>query len=98
MKKYSVEFTDSAEAELFESIIWGIEVWGENATYRWARELRDKVNFLLTVSPLGNPLAPESEFSECEIRQLIVGRYRILFEIDGDVVNILHIRGAFIGK
>ena len=98
MKDYHVEFSDSAEAELFESIIWGIEVWGERATYRWARELRDKVRMLLGSHPLGQPFAPESEFSEVDIRQLTVGRYRVLFEIDSEVVNILHIRGAFTGK
>ena len=33
-----------------------------------------------------------------EIRQMIFGRYRILFNIEGDVVNVLHVRGAFGGE
>ena len=45
--------------------------------------------------PKGFPLAPEDdEFSE-EIRQMIVGRYRVLFTIKKQKVHVLHIRGAY---
>jgi hypothetical protein len=41
-------------------------------------------------------IAPENEVFEVEIRQLIYGRkphqYRILFNIEADIVWILHIR------
>jgi plasmid stabilization system protein ParE len=95
MKRYRVEFSDTAESELVDSIIWGITNWGERATFRWARELRNKVMTLLESSPLAHPIAPESKWASVEIRQLIVGRYRVLFEIRGKIVNILHIRGPF---
>jgi plasmid stabilization system protein ParE len=98
MKLYQVEFSDVAESELIESIIWGIEVWGEEATFRWARKFRDKARKQLSRFPFGQPLAPESEFSEGEIRQLIIGRYRILYDVSGLIVNILHIRGSFAGQ
>ena len=95
MKPYRVEFSDTSETELVDSIIWGITFWGEERTFLWARELRKKVTTLLESAPLALPVAPESEWATVEVRQLIVGRYRVLFEIRGKIVNILHIRGPF---
>lgn len=43
----------------------------------------------------GLSAAPEDdEFSE-EIRQMIVGRYRVLFTIRKHKVHVLHVRGAY---
>ena len=95
MKRYRVEFSDTAESELVDSIVWGLKNWGDDATFRWARAIREKVTRLLAASPLAQNLAPESEFAPNEIRQLLIGRYRVLFEIRGETVNILHIRGPF---
>ncbi len=95
MKRYRVEFSDTAESELVDSIIWGIAHWGEGSTFSWARELRKKVTILLTSTPLAHPVAPESKWTSAEVRQLFVGRYRVLFEIRANIVNILHIRGPF---
>ncbi len=59
------------------------------------RELRIAILRQLSVLPGGLPLAPEdNEFSE-EIRQLIVGRYRVLFTIRKNKVHVLHVRGAY---
>ncbi|PYT01539.1 MAG: hypothetical protein DMF63_01455 [Acidobacteria bacterium] len=96
MKRYRVEFSDTAESELVDSIIWGVTNWGKEPTFRWARNLRQKVTTLLAANPLAHPLAPESKWASVEVRQLIVGRYRVLFEIRGKTVNILHITGPFI--
>ena len=63
MKPYRVEFSDTAETELVDSIIWGITFWGEQQTFHWARELRKKVFTLLESAPLAHPIAPESEWS-----------------------------------
>ncbi len=98
MKRHSVEFSAAAEDDLIRSIVWGVEIWGEKATFRWVREFRASVTNLLEVFPLGQPLAPENEFSKREIRQLILGRYRVLYETKRGLVNILHIRGAATGN
>ena len=46
--------------------------------------------------PKGFPLAPENdEFNE-EIRQMIVGRYRVLFTVRRGKVHVLHVRGAYV--
>jgi hypothetical protein len=50
------------------------------------------------VLPKGFSLAPENdEFTE-EIRQMIVGRYRVLFTIKKGRVHVLHVRGAHTSK
>lgn len=95
MKRYRVEFSETAESELVDSIIWGLENWGEDTTFRWAREIREKIMRLLEVAPFAQNLAPESDSTPYEIRQLLIGRYRVLFEISGRTVSILHIRGPF---
>jgi plasmid stabilization system protein ParE len=42
--------------------------------------------------PARYPLAPENEEHANEIRQLVYGRYRILFTIQPGRVVILHVR------
>jgi plasmid stabilization system protein ParE len=50
----------------------------------------------LATFPERCPLAPEAVGLHFEVRQFLYGRkphvYRILFTIEGDTVNILHIR------
>lgn len=94
MKAYAVVFEESAQADLRRSYDWGCRVWGKEETQRWVRQLRIAVSKQLSLVPGGFPLAPESEkFSE-EIRQMIVGRYRVLFTIRKRKVHVLHVRGS----
>jgi plasmid stabilization system protein ParE len=97
MKRYVVIFEDSAQANVRKSFEWGCRAWGKREAMQWARELRTAVFEQLAVVPKGFPLAPENdEFSE-EIRQMVLGRYRVLFTIKGREVRVLHIRGAYVG-
>jgi plasmid stabilization system protein ParE len=97
MKRYLVIFEDSAQADVRESYHWGCRVWGKPRAKEWARQLRTAVFKQLRVIPKAFPLAPEDdEFSE-EIRQMVVGRYRMLFTIKGRKVHVLHVRGAYVG-
>ena len=97
MKRYVVIFEDSAQANVRESFEWGCRAWGKREARHWARQLRSAVFEQLRVVPKAFPLAPENdEFSE-EIRQMIVGRYRVLFTIKGREVHVLHVRGAYVG-
>lgn len=52
------------------------------------------VNAILSLENFPNrcPLASESEETGREIRQLLYSRYRILFSVTGDVVQVLRIR------
>ena len=95
MKRFSVIFEESAQADVRVSYDWGCHVWGKKEAQRWVRELRTAISRQLRIVPKGFPVAPEDEeFSE-EIRQMIVGRYRILFTIRKGKVHVLHIRGAY---
>jgi len=61
------------------------------------RELRSAVLKHSAVTPKAFPLAPENdEFSE-EIRQMVVGRYRVLFTVKRRKVHVVHLRGAHVG-
>jgi plasmid stabilization system protein ParE len=95
MKRYAVVFEESAQADVRGSYDWGCRVWGKKEAQRWVRELRTAVSRQLSLVPGGFPLAPENaEFSE-EIRQMIVGRYRVLFTIKKRKVHVLHVRGSY---
>lgn len=97
MKRYGVVFEQSAQADVRESYEWGRRTWGKHEAQQWIRELRKAVSSQLAIVPKAFPLAPEDdEFAE-EIRQMIVGRYRILFTIKGREVHVLHVRGAYLG-
>lgn len=94
MKRYDVIFEESAQTDVRGSYDWGCRVWGKKEAQQWVRELQRSVLRQLSLVPKGFPLAPENdEFSE-EIRQMIVGRYRVLFLIKKRKVRVLHVRGA----
>lgn len=96
MKPYAVVFEESAQADVRRSYEWGCRVWGKKETQRWVRELRTAVTKQLSLFPKAFPLAPEDdEFSE-EIRQMISGRYRVLFTTRKRTVHVLHIKGAHV--
>ena len=96
MKRYRVIFEESAQENVRQSYDWGCRAWGKREAQHWARELRSAVVKQLGVVPKGFPLAPENEeFSE-EIRQMVIGRYRVLFIIKGRNVHVLHVRGAYV--
>ena len=97
MKRYVVMFEDSAQADVRESYEWGVRVWGKREAQRWARQLRTAVLEQLGVVPKAFPLAPENDELTEEIRQMNVGRYRVLFTIKGRRVHVLHVRGAYFG-
>ena len=96
MKRYVVVFEESAQSDVRESYDWSRRAWGKHEAQQWVRQLRKALKDQLAVIPKAFPLAPEGdEFSE-EIRQMVVGRYRILFTIKGRKVHVLHVRGAFL--
>jgi plasmid stabilization system protein ParE len=95
MKKYEVEFTDEALADLESSFEWGSEKWGVAEAARWYFEIKDSILETLSVSPLGCPLAPDQDRYLAETRVLIVGRYNVIFFVERNLVLVVHIRGPF---
>ena len=97
MKRYAIVFEESAQLDVRGSYDWGSRVWGKKEARRWIRELRAAVFNQLALIPKGFPLAPEDDDFAEEIRQMIVGRYRVLFTIRKHTVHVLHVRGAYVG-
>jgi plasmid stabilization system protein ParE len=90
---YTVYITDPARDELNAAYLWLLEQTPLHAP-RWHNGLVDAV-LSLENSPNRCPLVPESIGSNQEIRQLLYGNkhhaYRILFEIRGERVIVLHV-------
>jgi len=93
MKKYKVILHPDAETDINSSFEWGSRAWGRENAKAWVRQIRQTIKNRLTSMPLGCPLAPENEELDIPVRQLIVGRYRILFIVEKGTVTILHLRG-----
>lgn len=96
MKRYEVVFSDRALADLESSFQWGCEKWGISEAAEWYFSLQDRVSDTLTRLPLGYPLAPDQDRYMAETRVLSIGRYNVLFNVSGNTVTIVHIRGPFI--
>jgi plasmid stabilization system protein ParE len=92
--KYSVIVMPSAQDDLDKAYAWLVLRKPQHAS-TWYNGLLDCL-YSLEESPARCPVAPESQDSPDEIRQMLYGdkrhAYRILFSIDGDHVLVLHIR------
>lgn len=95
-KRYQVVFTDRAKRDFERSYHWGRGEWGDAAALKWYREIKSKIMRSLSTFPLGHPLAPESEEHGSDIRHMIITRYRVLFEVEGRTVRVMHLRGSYV--
>ena len=90
MISYRVKPTDKALDDAGEAYFW-ISEHTPSGAFRWYEGLLKALESLER-NPLRCRLAPENAFFEAEIRQLIYGKYRILFTVDGETVFVLRIR------
>ena len=90
MTVYRVEPTHRALADADEAFLWIYDEAPESAL-RWYDGLLDAFKSL-GKNPTRCSLAQENPFFENEIRQLLYGRYRILFTLRGKTVYILRVR------
>jgi len=93
---YRIVVQPVAADDVRQLFLWIAERSPEGAV-RWYRQWLKVIEFLQR-NPLVYGLAPESDYIEAEIRQVLFrtrqGRtYRALFSIDGEIVRILHVRG-----
>lgn len=98
MKSYKVTLHPDAEKDIRASYQWGSRTWGKSKAQEWVRELRRKITARLSTHPESCPRAPESSELPEDIRQLIVGRYRVLFTVHAKVVYVPDVRGAFVNE
>lgn len=85
-----------AEEELTAIALWLADRSRDGAV-QWL-DAFERAKDSLATDPDGGEMAPESEFVEAEIRQILFktrsgNRYRVLYTIDGNDVRVLHVRG-----
>lgn len=90
--KYRVVLQPEAESGITQSFDWLTEQ-SPTAADEWLSRI-ESACVSLSELPERCPLAPESDFFDVPIRQLICGNHRILFTIDKSVVHVLHVRHA----
>lgn len=94
---FRVELSDQAQRDISAIYDWLRSQQAGDAGERWFRALRTAIGSLADV-PTRCPLAAEDRDASVEVRQLLYGRrphtYRILFAIEGHVVQVLHVRHA----
>lgn len=92
---FRVELSAQAQSDISSIHDWLRSQSAGETGERWFVALRTAIATLKQV-PSRCAFAPESQDSPTEVRQLLYGRrpnaYRILFAIEGDVVQVLHIR------
>jgi plasmid stabilization system protein ParE len=92
--KYRVVVSEPAKAEADEAYAW-ISQYSLVRAQKWFNGLF-KAIASLDEYPERYPLAPEAELFNREIRQMLYGKrrgvYRVLFEIQGEIVQVSNIR------
>ena len=87
---YQVITTQRAESDIEAAYEWMANYSPEKA-WLWFFDLREAIESLAN-SPFRCPLAPESVTFGHEVRQLLMGKYRILFRVDDEKIYVTHIR------
>lgn len=87
---FKVLITEQAETELDEAYHWIANESIERAV-SWFNGLVEACESLSS-NPERCPYAPESDAIGAEIRQLLYGKYRVLFMVRDGTVYVLHIR------
>ena len=89
--KYKVIFHSQAILDIETSFNWGLRVWGKTQAKKWANQFYRTCKKRLSQFPESCPIALESKDLGATIRHLIIDRYRALFVIEGDTVEILYV-------
>lgn len=90
MKEYRINIKPTAEKDLAQRYLQIAEDSPENAV-SWYLDLVTAIE-KLDVMAERCPIAPEDADLHLGIRHLIVGHYRVLYWINGQQVDVLHIR------
>lgn len=90
MKKYRIDIKPTAESDLARRYQQIAEESPQNAGswYLQTIEAIEKLDILAERCPI----APEDADIQLGIRHLIIGDYRALYLINGDVIEVLHVR------
>lgn len=87
--RYRVEITTSAERDV-EGIRQYIESDNPTAARKWVANLARRIRSLDRF-PLRNAVIPEARVLGVEYRRSIVGNYRMIYRVQGELVVVLRI-------
>jgi plasmid stabilization system protein ParE len=87
---YNVIIQPTAEVDI-ESVYLYIAQESPKNALNWFFQIQSEISTLKRL-PFRCPLAPENSVFDKEIRQLIIGKYRVLFTVELNHVHILHVR------
>jgi plasmid stabilization system protein ParE len=87
---YRVEISRRAERDIEEAFGYISSRAPMNAV-RWREGLQRRLRALQT-SPEGFGFAPENDVAKADVRQLLYGRYRILYTVRGTTVFVITFR------
>jgi len=90
MQVFKVHMSPTVEAEI-EHYVHEIVKDSIHHAVKWYGDILNKIS-TLEKSPGRCPYADEMDFHDYEIRNLIFGKYRILFYIKGQTVQVLHVK------
>lgn len=90
MKHYRVEIKPTAEQDITRRYLQIAEDSIQNMT-AWYFEMHDAICKLDAMAERC-PVAPEDDDIKEGIRHLIIGNYRLLYKVDGERVDVLHVR------
>ncbi|MDG1293002.1 MAG: type II toxin-antitoxin system RelE/ParE family toxin [Pseudomonadales bacterium] len=90
MKKFRIDIKPTAEKDLVRRYRQIAEESQQNATI-WYLQIIEAIENLNVLAERC-PIAPEDNDVQLGIRHLIIGSYRVLYFINDDAVEVLHIR------
>ncbi len=88
---YQTKITSKALSEIESAYRWMADNLGTAFVERWYENLTAKIESLGTF-PNRCAIVQEAEGFDVIVRQLRVGKYRVLFSVDEMTVNILSVR------
>lgn len=87
---YAVIISERAKRDIREAARWIAQHSPKKATF-WHFEIEAAI-LTLENNPFRCSFAPENQFFPEEIRQLLFGKYRILYFVEDEEVNVLYVR------
>lgn len=90
MQTYEVVITETAEIEIDEYLDFIAGDSLENAI-SWYNNIYNQISTLSDLA-LRCPIADESPYFEFEVRCLLINDYRVLYRINANIVEVLHIK------
>jgi plasmid stabilization system protein ParE len=89
--KYSVRYSSKARTELREAYAYIAADQSVERAAQWLAGIEGAIDSLADL-PLRCALSPESREFGAELRQIVVGGYRIIFRVANAEVRIMHVR------